>query len=228
MGKLKYAFSVIVLIGVTVAFSFAFEAYTESDYENKDGDIRELETVSEKESFNEADMLNVLTSGDYQEINFEQVYEDDEEIRKECALNVKKMLLSDGDSQVFSNIEKSILEGKKLEIAIYHCVGYIGKEAVVFDNVSVWMEDILVRYEQNTGVVFQIEYYVHTDKGDKTYLDECRNVILKNADKYFRSFGVSEDKIVCNTYGMNTNLYAVSAQTIVKNYYSDAEDEKMK
>lgn len=42
MGKLKYAFSVIVLIGVTVAFSFAFEAYTESDYENKDGDIRRL------------------------------------------------------------------------------------------------------------------------------------------------------------------------------------------
>lgn len=225
MGKLKYLLSIIILSGVTVSFSFVLDYYNQSDFSESKEDIRELELVSVRESYTAEEMLKLLLTGEFQEISFEQVSESDERIRSECVENVKLML---GDGEIFKNIESTLLEGVKLEIAISQCVGYIDGEAVLFNLVSVWLEDILVRYEQKTGVVFHMEYYISTADDGKGYgyLDNCSTSVIGAAEKYYYGYGLTEEQIIYGVYGVNTNRYAVSVQ-IVFGGYDDSEQDRI-
>lgn len=210
MGKLKYLLSIIVLAGVTVSFSFVLDYYNRSDFSEGNEKIRELELVSVRKSYTAEEMLQLLLTGDYQEISFEQVSESDEMIRTECAENVKAMI---EEGEVYKDVESAILEGERLEIAIGQCVGYIDGEAVLFNLVSVWLDGILVRYEQKTGVVFQMEYYVST--ADDEYLEKYSSTIIGAAEKYYYGYRLTEDEINCGVFGVNTNKYAISVQVKV-------------
>lgn len=227
MGKLKYLISIIILAGVTVSFSFVLDYYNQSDFSEDNENIRNLELMSVRESYTSGEMLKLLLTGNYQEISYEQTGGSDEQIRQECADNVKAMI---GDEEIYKNIESDLLENQKLEIASWQCLGYIDDEAVLFNLVSVWLEDILVRYEQKTGVVFQMEYYISTEDNDGgyDYVEKCSDIIIGDAEKYYYGYGLADDDITCGVFGVNTNIYAISVQAKVGYYYSGDDEVESK
>lgn len=169
MRAVKYIISIIGLIGVTAAFLFSLNAYQNQGFRGeRESDIRELELVTAKENYSAKEVAEMLLNGNYIDFGEDKTKVSEEAVREACLEHIRTTLHSIEESDIYKEMEAVIMSEDIMTVEAYQNVGYIENDAIVFTLVNVWFENIMVTYEEKTGVLLNLNYFVQVNEEAST------------------------------------------------------------
>ena len=113
MSRLKYLFSIIVLVGITVSFFVFLDYYQNRGFDRlQEKETRKLEFVSTREEYSTIAMMNLLLEEKYVFVADVENSMSDKEIRNTCLKNFQNLLNGIENSSIYDALEQTIQYGK--------------------------------------------------------------------------------------------------------------------
>lgn len=210
MKWLKYLFSIICLGGATILLLTGMERYQAQGFSNEhESGIRTLERVKQKMIYSAEDIGEMLMDGEYQYIGDEKNQLSDQVNRENCIEVINRIMVNIPESDIKQYLVQLMEKSQIYSVERYKYNGYIDITPVLFCMVHVWFEDLLVIYEEQTGLIQYMEYYVPcTNAEEMRTLEENRLLVEDALHILYKELGL-ENCISSHVFGANGDKMVV-------------------